>query len=479
MAKLPLPACPFSDKDIEAIIQNLLKNIATSDNPITLFANNQTMTAMPGAIIASPALPDNAFTQSYFFHWVRDGAIVMSSICTLYKNCNDAEKKATYLEVMLNYVNFVEKIQSQSELNGIPILGEPKFNIDGSLWTGAWGRPQIGGAACQAAALTKIALILHEEGKHEEVVAKIYNPNFTSLLKANLEYCAKTSAADSFNVWEELNGNHFSVRSVQRTALYAGAFLAFKFGDFGAAQYYNETANHLTDVLHTHWNENLGYYFETLNEENLLGGGIDTSILITLIHAQALQRDDEFSLTSSRVLSTIFYIRNSFESLYHINVENKIKGKEDNLLIGRYPQDIYDGNHSDYGNPWILCSNTLATSYYAIALALLNGKKIIVDFFSTPFLSQLSTTINFKLNDVIDLNYQYFNDVMASLIQKGDAILEEVKKYSATYDNGTVLHMSEQIDRTSGKPASARDLSWNYASLLEAVYTRKKVISMK
>lgn len=476
MTKPTIPNCPFSNTDMDAVIQNLLKNIATTSNNITLTENNQTITAMPGAIIASPALPDTQFSQSYFFHWVRDGAITMSAICLLYQRCCDPIKKANYKEIILNYVNFVEKIQSQPAKNGIHILGEPKFNIDGTLWTGVWGRPQIGGAACQAAALTKIAMILLEEGGYDAIVNKIYNTNPNSLLKANLEYCASTSACDSFNVWEELNGNHFSVRFVQRTALLAGAKLAEKLNDPGASAYYLKTVTQINELLKTHWNENLGYYFETQNEENQLGGGIDSSLLITLFHGQFLQIDDEFSLTSSRVLSTIFYIQTSFESLYHINIENKMSGNNEGPLIGRYVQDVYDGNHSIYGNPWILCSNMLAAIYYAIASALSNGKNITVDFFSQPFLSQLSPTLKFSLNESIDSQHQHFNQIIECLFKKGDAILQAVKKHSTTYLDGTILHMAEQIDRTSGQPVSARDLSWSYASLISAINARENAV---
>lgn len=472
-----IPTCPFSEKDINAIIDNLLKNIATSSNCLTMSNNNVTILSKPGAVIASPAMPDNHFSQSYFFHWVRDGAIVISTICTLYENCSDPQRKAYYKEIILSYVDFVEKIQSQPMLNNVNVLGEPKFNVDGTVWTQPWGRPQAGGAACQALVLAKIYKILNEEGGHNDILKKIYSHEPTSLLKANLEYCTQVWSEPSFNMWEELNGKHFSVNFMQYIALCVGTLVAAHDIDPKAALYYRTIAHHMIGVIRSHWSEDLGYYFETLNAENMLGGGIDSSILITLCNVQDYRHlDEEFYITSYRSLSTIFYIRNAFENLYKINVNNKMQGIK-GVLIGRYTQDIYDGNQSVHGNPWFLCSAMLATTYYLIAIELLKGEKILVNNLTMQFLTQ-TTSLTFVLDDIIDENHPHFSALLESFLKEGDAILALLKQYSATYPDGSTMHMSEQIDRVSGEQISARDLSWSYAELLHTLHERENLVNL-
>ena len=469
-----IPECPFSEKDIEAVIDNLLNNIATSSHSLTLMDKNNRMQAALGAVIASPSLPDNQFNQSYFYHWVRDGAIVIATICYLYVDCQDPQKKSYYREIILNYIDFVEKIQSQPSAHGIDILGEPKFNIDGTVWMGDWGRPQLGGTAIQALVLNRILVIMESEGE-TDLVNKIYNTNTKSLLKANLEHCAHTWSTDSINVWEELNGNHFSVRMMQRAALLLGADLAKRFGDSGAASYYSDMANHITDLLRMHWDESLGYYFETTNQENSLGGGVDSSVLMALFFAQVAPTGEEFLLTSTRSLSTVFYVRSTFELLYQINVKHHIKGGR-GLFLGRYQQDIYDGNKSIYGNPWFICTNMLACIYYNLSAQLLMGHTISVTQLVLQFLFQVAPDLEFKLNDVINHEHKFFRKLIQHFFAEADGILALVKEHCVTYPDGTPLHMSEQIDRASGQQVSASDLSWSYSSLLSAIQIRKKVV---
>jgi glucoamylase len=55
-----------------------------------------------------------------------------------------------------NYINAQATLQTVSNPSGDLFsggLGEPKFNADGSAFTGAWGRPQRDGPALRATAL--------------------------------------------------------------------------------------------------------------------------------------------------------------------------------------------------------------------------------------------------------------------------------------------------------------------------------------
>lgn len=468
--------CPFSTSEVECVIKNLLENIATPTHVLTKIHDNGVLEAMPGAVIASPSLPGTRFTQDYYFFWVRDGAIVMRTIAELYQKASDKNKKLFYRQIMIDYLHFVEKIQSQPMLNGVNVLAEPKFNVDGTLWTGRWARPQNDGAAFQALALIEIANIFLEENIESELLLKIYNPSEpASLLKANLEYCAAVWQAKSINAWEELYGEHFSIRIVQRAALIKGAALAKRLNDPGAAEYYADQANHITTSLELYWNSSLGYYSATINEQNQEGGGLTSGGLIGLVYAQLDTLGDEFSLATAKVLSTAFYTREKFFNLYQVNVKNRMQGFM-GTLIGRYSSDIYDGHYSLYGNPWFLCSNLLAVAYYGAAKKFLLGEEMTITFLVQQFFEQIAPDLKFQSNEVFNINHENFKPLIKRLIIEGDEILAAVKKHSIIYDDGSALHLSEQIDRASGEQVSARDLTWSYSSLLTAFHERDAVM---
>lgn len=472
-------SCPFSLQDIETIKKNLFKNIVVSSRAATKITKNDVvLEAMPGAVIAAPALMNNTFGPNYYYHWVRDGAVVMQEIAYLYENAKRLTEKNTLKEMLLNYLNFVNKIQSQPPLNKVDILGDPKFNIDGTLWTGQWSRPQNDGTAYQAIVLTHIANILLDEGQDDFVKQHIYNPhNMVSLLKSNLEYTAFHWSEKTTGSWEELYGFHFSVQMLQRFALTEGAALAKRLNDSKAADYYLAQAAHISDFLNQYWNPCLGYICETLKERDLRGGGINILSIISLVYGKhdEINIQDPFGITSEACLSTAFYIRYLFEGLYQINAINKDK-KIGGPLMGRYPNDVYDGNKSSYGNPWFLCTNLIAAFYYLVAEELLAGAKIKVTSLVKQFLDQLDIDLNISIGTVIDNKASCFKSFLQALVKEGDAILSAVKYHCVQYEDGSGLHMSEQIDRATGKQCSAPDLSWSYASLLTALRARQRAL---
>jgi glucoamylase len=55
-------------------------------------------------------------------------------------------------------------------------------------------------------------------------------------------------------------------------------------------------------------------------------------------------------------------------------------------------------------------------------------------------------------------------------LERGDAFIATVR--DLTPESGC---LSEQVDRTSGIPTSARDLTWSYAAFAEAAHLRDRV----
>lgn len=472
-------SCPFSADDIKIITEHLLKNISSKDNVFHKRLDGKKITSLPGAVIAAPASQSLNFTQDYIFRWARDGAITMQTVFDLYQRAKSDTEKDRFRSYLIDYIHFVKVCNSNPPLNGIDIHGEPKFNIDGTLWTGPWGRPQNDGAALIVIVMIQILRAFQEENQDQSLIDMLYHPSKDSLIKSNLEYISQHLTEPSFSAWEEVRGSHFFRSCVQRRALYEGAELANEFGDSSAGRYYIEQAKFLETYMMRHWIEETGYYHEAISESDARGSGLDITVIMGLVYGRMFKTGDAFSVLHTRSLSTAYFIRNCFENLYQINLKMK-QTTGLGPLIGRYVDDVYDGDQNLYGNPWFITTNGFAEFYYTVADALLRAGSLELSFMSIEFFKQILPDIVLDEHQI--LNYQrnrdLFDKIIAGLIQSADNMLEAAKSFCATYADGTSLHMSEQIDRRSGQQKSLGDLTWSYASTISAVLAREEAIKL-
>lgn len=92
-----------------------------------------------GIVIASP----NTVNPNYLYSWVRDSSLVFKVIADQFARGEDDSLR----NQIDNYFTAEAALQQVSNPSGGIFsggLGEPKFNIDGSAFTGSWGRPQRG-----------------------------------------------------------------------------------------------------------------------------------------------------------------------------------------------------------------------------------------------------------------------------------------------------------------------------------------------
>jgi len=90
-------------------------------------------------VIASP----NTVDPDYLFTWVRDSSLVFKVIADQFSRGYDHSLRAQ----IDHFVAAEAAIQQMPNLCGTVKtggLGDPKFKIDGSAFTGSWGRPQRG-----------------------------------------------------------------------------------------------------------------------------------------------------------------------------------------------------------------------------------------------------------------------------------------------------------------------------------------------
>ena len=472
-------APPFSEKDIDTLKNHLLKNISSETNVFHKRLDGKKITSLPGAVIAAPAAQGLNFTQDYMFRWARDGAITMATVFSLYLRAKTPEEKEQLRGHLVDYIKFVTVCNSSPPLNGGSIHGEPKFNIDGTLWTGSWGRPQNDGPALIVIVLTQVLKTFLDENQDQSTLNMLYSFSNNSLLKSNLEYISQHFTEPSFSAWEEVRGSHFFTSCVQRRALYDGAELANAYGDSEAGRYYIQQAKELETLMMRYWVEETGYYHEAIAESDARGSGIDITVIMGLVYGHMFKTGDTFSVLDERSLSSAFFVRNCFENLYEINLKMK-QTTGYGPLIGRYADDIYDGDQNRYGNPWFLTTSIFAEFYYMVADALLRAGSFELSFMSVQFFKQILPEITLDEHQVLnhDINKDLFDKLISGLIQSGDNMLRAVKSFCCTYPDGSSLHMSEQIDRRSGQQKSATDLTWSYASTISASFTREKTIDL-
>lgn len=92
----------------------------------------------------------NIITKDYYT-WTRDSALVVKTLVDLFKN-GDTDL-LTVIEEYINSQAYIQTISNPSGGLSSGGLGEPKFNVDETSYTGSWGRPQRDGPALRATAL--------------------------------------------------------------------------------------------------------------------------------------------------------------------------------------------------------------------------------------------------------------------------------------------------------------------------------------
>lgn len=382
----------------------------------------------PGMVVASPSRE----APNYYFDWVRDTALTMRSLIDYYELKKD-------LKIQRMIFTWVDAEAYRQNLPTFTGLGEPKYNIDGSGFTGPWGRPQNDGPALRAIAMIKFARILLAENNHAYVVKRLYSGVLpaNSVIKKDLEYVAHNWTYHSFDLWEEEKGMHFYTLLSQQVALQEGAKLAREMRDPGAADFYQAESDKIARKLRAEFvNDSVGILVTTQKSAGMgyKNSGIDVAPLLALNHTAPYQK--VFSMRDPAVLKYVQVLTKSFADLYAVNKNYPDLG----VAIGRYPEDTYDGYDSGrIANPWFLA--TLAVGEYACLTKDEMQKK-----------GQLNGLAKARLDDVVEAQ---MNRALFHADQSG--------------------HMSEQFNHQNGFMQGAIDLTWSHNSFL-TIMMRCKLI---
>jgi glucoamylase len=434
-----------------------------------------------GVVIASPSTQD----PDYFYHWQRDAALTMNVVVGLYEGAPAPDLKASYDKKIQDYISFTRELQKTKNPSGDANdfflgYGEPKFNVDGSPFTEKWGRPQNDGPALQVLTLVRYIRASEVDG-HSPALAQLYNRDAAkSLLKSNLEFLAHHWKDTSFDIWEEIRGHHFYTQLVQRRGLLEGAEVADEAKDPIAAKKYRTQASLLQREIEKHFVEptkadQKKYILNTLDRD----GGIDyqksqldASVLLAAQHARGSTRaslkDPYFSATDDRILVTAIALEKTFSKIYRINDAAIFPAaKKMGPAIGRYPEDIYDGIATSQGNPWILLTAGMAEHLYQVARDLQSQGRLTITDLNFEFYRGVLPVGDLKIGEQMTVTDLRFAQIQQGLRDKADLYLRRVQ-FQASPDGG----FSEEIQRDTGAPRGARDLTWNYAAIITALNLR-------
>ncbi|KAI1007584.1 Glucoamylase [Podosphaera aphanis] len=407
--------------------------------------------ASEGLVIASPskANPD------YFYTWTRDSALTFKSLVDIFINKYDSSLQSQIEKYISAQAQLQPLFNPSGGLSDGAGLGEPKFNADGTPFTGNWGRPQRDGPALRAITLITYSKWLITQGYNSTV-----NDNLWPIIKNDLSYVAQYWNETGFDLWEEVYGSSFFTLSTQHRALVEGSGLAKALGK--SCPMCNSQAPQVLCFLQSFWDLPKGYILANINT-NTKRSAKDSSTILASIHQfdPSLVCDSRtFQPCSDVALANHKIVTDSFRSVYSIN-HGIPEGSA--VSVGRYPEDVYY-----HGNPWYLSTLAAAEQLYDALYVWHKHKIIKITDISLSFFRDFSPTIQTGAYDSTSSQYK---DIYAAVLSYADEYFKIVAAY--TQINGS---LSEQFDKVTGQPLSAYDLTWSYAALLTAAARRSSVI---
>jgi glucoamylase len=422
--------------------------MAESVSPTTLTKYRagfgQSIRPAPGSIIAAIGSADDESEPDYFFHWLRDSAAVMDAGLVLIEEGIAADAWRQYFAQFVGFSLALSKISGarfvaenrdreartqpklrqflrpDSELSEIEgydkVLGEVRYNADGTIDFLKWERPQHDGPAARA--LTCLRFLA------AGAVPDAVRSDVADLLHIDLDYTLRHAGALSVDIWEEERARHHYTLLVQCEALRNGARWAGEQGDRSYASELNHAADRLEAQLDEFWSQDKGFLLSRIMPEGATTAKeLDAAVILGVLHSG--RREGPHSVGDPRVAATLTKLEELFAADYALNREAGA-----GLALGRYKGDVYFS-----GGAYFFCTFGAAEFYYKLA-ALKGGD--------------------------------------AALVAKGDAILAMARR--SIPDTGEI---SEQFDQTTGEQTSAKSLTWSYASYLTCWHARKAALAAK
>ncbi|KAF2664273.1 hypothetical protein BT63DRAFT_379173 [Microthyrium microscopicum] len=428
-----------------------------------MFANINVPGAANGTVIAAQSYT----APNYAYNWVRDASLTMDVVQQLYAAATLQTAKNNYSSMLFAYAN--ARVTEQNDPNLQTGLGEPKFNLDNSVFTGPWGRPQNDGPATAAITLMEFATTYIKYGGSEDDINKSI---YLGPVKTDLLFVAANWSSPSFDIWEEESSTHFYNHLVSHKALSMGASFAATMGDSETSTTLSAAASAVAQTLPSFWDESRAIIdFQIGPVQKDKTSYQDIAVILGIIHGY--NNDGIYSYSNDQVLSTAYHLCLSFQQTYPIATSQTVdnNGGALGIPIGRYPEDVYngDGTSPNGGNPWFLATAAMAELFYRAASEINDAKTLTVTNTSLAFYNYFAPNANLTVTQYASSTANFVTAV-ASLEGWGDAFMRLIK-----FHGGQSGHLSEEYDRNTGYETGAADLTWSYASVLTAALARAEL----
>jgi glucoamylase len=444
-------------------------------------ALGQTIHPVRGSILASPEMAAYDPYPDYFFHWLRDSAIVADAVREAIESRMlepaAIEHLADFVAFSLELCrrdgpsflrgggfpeviepSFLEHVRSRGEIadvTGDRVLGEPRFNADGSFDVMKWARPQNDGPALRA--LTVMRFFALDCFRERAGAAAM------TLLRHDLDYTLSHWRLPCSDLWEEASGFHYHTRLIQQAALAAGAAFMATEGDAGRATNYAVAARELFVELDAHFEPEDGVYRGRLAEAKDAPGAppprrLDISVVLAVV--QTGRRAGSHSVVDPKMLATMTALERVFEQQYLIN---RTRPADCAPALGRYAEDSYFS-----GGAYYFSTLGAAQFYFLLAQAAAEGAEVAVARENRATLAGLLGAPAESLAEGV-LAVQLQERLAEAALRRGDMFLSMVRRYTPAS-----RELSEQFDQNDGAPNSARNLSWSYACFITADAARRR-----
>ena len=397
----------------------------------------QTIRPLRGSIVASPILGAYDPEPDYFFHWLRDSAVVVEAMLALFEDTGSAEFLGHFADfvrfslslqhldgrrlaespwrdaVAADFRQFLRSPEELSAAHGESLSGETRVNADGTLDISNWPRPQNDGPALRAISL------LHWQAAaplDDELAAAV-----EALLRADLRYTQSHWRKACFDIWEEEKGLHYYTLRASASALEGGAAWLERSREHAEAALYRSEAGAILDALDEYWREDLQFFkSRVLESQTPSAKELDIAVIFAAIHAGA--HAPTHSVRDPRMHATLARLEALFDAEYAIN-RNRPSSR--GPAMGRYAGDVYYSGGAYY-------FSTLAAAEFCFRAA---ARLPAAD----------------------------------SWFARGDAYLETVRAYTPPGGD-----LSEQFDQNTGAQRSAQQLAWSYAAFITCVQARRQ-----
>ncbi len=391
-----------------------------------------------GSCLASTTSAD----PDYFFHWLRDSVAVMDAVRVLIRCGEDVEgwtrrfnefvtfslglrniSGASFLKdhpgfrdkMDPSFLQFVRPDDEIAAVEGERVLGEARYNVDGTFEFIRWNRPQHDGPAARALTCMRFW--------NEGLVTGGAKTRLADLIRGDLDYTARFCGEPCFDIWEEDLAQHYYTTLVQYAALEEGARWAKAECDAFYAAQLQEKGRWLSDLLNQFWSPRDGLIRSRILEDGSAGGkALDFAVILGVLHAGLAA--GAHRVQAPHVRATFQKLEELFVREYALN-----RGRESGVVFGRYKGDTYVS-----GGAYYFSTFGAAEYYYRLAAA-------------------------------VPLD-------AANLIAKGDAILSRTREFIPVSGD-----LTEQLDQTTGAQTSAPDLSWSYACFITAWDARQAAVA--